>query len=147
MCLDSLTLSHSPLTCVGEMRQVAAGRKLLTLNLRLPIAANLYILVLLLVVKNTTKGGNMLKTVKIPEEAYKAAKKLGKELEKEKLVEGVYNVKLTTAISFAITHALEEIERKHRFKAAAGAWSDKDAEAIRKLIHEDRRFRTRNLTF
>ena len=89
----------------------------------------------------------MLKTIKVSEEAYKAVKRLGKELEKEKAIEGIYNVSLTTAISFAVNRVLEGMERNRRFKAAAGAWSKEDAEAIRALIHENRRFRTRSLTF
>lgn len=89
----------------------------------------------------------MLKSIKVSEEAYKTVKKLGRELEKEKAIEGIYNVSLTMAISVAANHLLEEIERNRRFKAAAGAWSSKDSEAIRALIHENRRFRTRSLAF
>ena len=89
----------------------------------------------------------MLKTVKIHEEAYKAAKRLTKELEKEKVAEGLYKVKLTNAISFAINRTLDEMERKRRFRAVAGAWSKTAAEEVRKIIHENRRFRTRDLSF
>ncbi len=89
----------------------------------------------------------MLKSIKVSEEAYKTLKKLGRELEKEKAIEGIYKVSLTTAISVAASHLLEEIERNRRFKAAAGAWSGKDSEAVRALIHENRRFRTRSLAF
>ena len=87
----------------------------------------------------------MLKTIKVSEEAYKAVKKLGREIEKEKAIEGVYNVSLTTAISFAVNRVLEDMERNRRFKAAAGAWSSEESEAIRTLIHESRRFRTREI--
>ncbi|MBI2136906.1 hypothetical protein HYU12_00095 [Candidatus Woesearchaeota archaeon] len=89
----------------------------------------------------------MLKTIKIPEEAYRAAKRLGKELEKEKAAEGIYNVKLTTAISYAISNTLSELEKKHRFRAAAGGWKGADTEKILDDIYRGRRFRTRNLTF
>ncbi len=89
----------------------------------------------------------MLKTIKVSEEAYKAVKRLGREIEKEKAIEGIYNVSLTTAISFAVNRTLEDMERNRRFKAAAGAWSEKAAEEVRKLIHETRRFRTRDVGF
>lgn len=88
----------------------------------------------------------LLKSVKIPDEAYKAAKRLEKELEKGKKIEGVYNVSMATAISYALNRALEEIERERRFKAAAGSWNKADAEKIRKIIHENRKSSVRNLT-
>ncbi len=89
----------------------------------------------------------MLKTVKLHDEAYKAAKRLTKELEKEKAADGIYKVNLTNAISFAINRALDEIERKRRFRAAAGAWGEAAADKMRKIIHENRRFRTKEFGF
>ena len=44
----------------------------------------------------------MYKTIKIPEEAYEKAKVLGKELEKSRVISGVFHVNLSTAISYAI---------------------------------------------
>jgi hypothetical protein len=85
----------------------------------------------------------MLKTVKIPEEAYNAAKKLGKELEKDKAIKGVYKVKLSTAISFAINKSLEEMEKKRRFRSAAGGWKNVDTEELIKEIYESRKGGTR----
>ncbi len=44
------------------------------------------------------------------------AKKLAKSLESEKVLKGVYKVALSTAISYAITTALEDIERRRKVK-------------------------------
>ena len=76
----------------------------------------------------------MYKTVKIPEEAYKEAKILSKELEKSREIVGVYNVNLSTAISYAIEKMLESIKKRKRFLSAAGGW--KDMENVDKLIEE-----------
>ncbi|HLD97500.1 MAG TPA: hypothetical protein VI934_04105 [Candidatus Nanoarchaeia archaeon] len=90
----------------------------------------------------------MLKAVKIPEEAYNEAKKLGKELETEKAIRGVYKVTLSTAISFAISRTLAEIEKRKRFTAAAGGWKDIDTEKMIKDIYEGRKFGTKwDITF
>lgn len=75
----------------------------------------------------------MLKAIKIPERAYKDAKKLKNELEKEEIIDGLYNVKLSTAISYAIKKALEDIKRRKRFLSAAGGWSDIDGKLIRDI--------------
>ena len=85
----------------------------------------------------------MLKTVKIHEEAYKDAKRLGKVLEEEKTLTGVYKVTLSSAIRFALNRTLEEIEKKRRFRAAAGGWKDVDTDKMIKEIYEGRRFGTR----
>ncbi len=85
----------------------------------------------------------MLKAVKIPEEAYKEAKKLGKELEIGRAIEGVYKVPLSTAISFAIRKALADIEKRKRFRAAAGGWKDLDTDKMIKEIYEGRKIGTK----
>ena len=54
----------------------------------------------------------MYKTIKIPEEAYKEAKLLSNELERSKAITGVFNVNLSTAISYAITKMLEILRKK-----------------------------------
>lgn len=84
----------------------------------------------------------MLKSIKIDEKAYKDAKKLSKELEEEELIEGIYNVKLSTAISYAIKKALEDIKNRKRFLSAAGGWKDID-ESLVKEIYEGRKKGTR----
>ena len=76
----------------------------------------------------------MYKTIKIPEEAYEKAKVLGKELEKSRVISGVFHVNLSTAISYAIENMLEMLKRKKRFVSAAGGW--KDMENVDKLIEE-----------
>ena len=58
----------------------------------------------------------MYKTVKIPEEAYEEAKLLSIELEKSKTITGVFNVNLSTAISYAITKMLENVRKKRSNK-------------------------------
>ncbi len=57
----------------------------------------------------------MLKSVKIPEEAYKLAKILARELEKQKVFKGVYRVSISMAISYAITKTLEDLRRIRKF--------------------------------
>ena len=98
------------------------------------------ILVLLLVVKKWYKGGNMLKlkSIKIPEEAYNDAKKLMKKLEKTRAIAGIYKVGLSTAVSFAIRNALEDIHKKEMLISAAGGWSDIDADKMIKDIYDSR---------
>lgn len=81
----------------------------------------------------------MLKSIKIPEEAYKDAKKLSKRLEETKSIEGLYRIKLSTAVSYAIKRALENIENRRRFLSAAGGWSDVDADKLIKDIYENRK--------
>ncbi len=84
----------------------------------------------------------MLKSVKIDEKVYKDAKKLSKELEEEEIIEGLYNVKLSTAISYAIKKALEDIKNRKRFLSAAGSWKDIDENLV-KEIYEGRKKGTR----
>lgn len=84
----------------------------------------------------------MLKSVKIDEKAYKDAKKLSRELEEEEIIEGIYNVKLSTAISYAIKKALEGIKNRKRFLSAAGSWKDIDEKLV-KEIYEGRKKGTR----
>ena len=79
-----------------------------------------------------------MKAVKIPEEAYREAKKLSRELEAEKAFEGMYNVPLSTAVSFAITRALNDLERKKSMRMAAGAWKDLDTDKLIREIYEGR---------
>ena len=76
----------------------------------------------------------MYKTIKIPEEAYEEAKRLSKELEKSKTITGVFNVNLSTAISYAITKMLENLRNRRKFISAAGGW--KDMENVDKLVEE-----------
>lgn len=85
----------------------------------------------------------MLKTIKIPEKAYNDAKKLKRELEKEEIIAGLYNVKLSTAVSYAIKRALENIKKKKRFLSAAGGWSDINTDKLIKDIYESRKKDTR----
>jgi len=84
----------------------------------------------------------MLKSVKIDERVYNDAKKLSKELEEEEIIEGIYDVKLSTAISYAIKKALEDIKNRKRFLSAAGGWKDMDKNLI-KEIYESRKKGTR----
>ena len=85
----------------------------------------------------------MLKAVKIPEEAYKDAKRLGKVLEEEKTIVGIYNVTLSAAISFALNRTLEELEKRRRFRSAAGGWKDVDTDKMIKEIYEGRKTGTK----
>jgi len=78
----------------------------------------------------------MLKTIKIPEEAYKDVKKLTKKLEKNKVIIGVYKVKLSTALSYAIKNALDNLEKRERLLSAAGGWSDVDASLIKEIYEK-----------
>lgn len=80
----------------------------------------------------------MLKAIKIPEEAYKEAKRLGQELEAERIIDGIYKVSLSAAVSFAIKRALTEFERKKSLRMAAGGWKDLDTEKLIKEIYEGR---------
>jgi len=75
----------------------------------------------------------MLKSVKIDEKAYKDAKKLSSELEKEELIEGLYNVKLSTAIGYAIKKTLQDIKNRKRFLSAAESWKDIDENLVKAL--------------
>ena len=88
----------------------------------------------------------MLKAIKIPEEAYKEAKKLGQELEAERAIEGVYKVSLSTAVSFAIKRALTDLERKKSLRMAAGGWKDLDTDKMIKEIYEGRLTGTKRST-
>lgn len=80
----------------------------------------------------------MLKTIKLSEKAYIDAKKLKKELEKEEIITGIYNVKLSTAVSYAIKKALEEVKRRKRFLSAVGGWSDIKGDKLIKDIYKSR---------
>tara|TARA_Y100000310_G_C20629568_1_gene787871 strand:- start:1463 stop:1735 length:273 start_codon:yes stop_codon:yes gene_type:complete len=79
----------------------------------------------------------MLKTIKISEKAYGDVKTLQKALEKNEVIEGVYDVKLSTAVSYAIKVALDKINRKKRFLSSAGGWSDMEGDPL-KEIYENR---------
>ncbi len=85
----------------------------------------------------------MLKSIKIPEEAYKEAKMLSKELEKDGEFRGIYNVPISAAISYAIKKTADDIRRRKAFRKAAGSWKDIDAEKLIKEIYEDRKKGTR----
>ena len=85
----------------------------------------------------------MLKAVKTPEEAYRDAKRLGRVLEEERTLAGVYKVTLSSAISFALNRTLEELEKKRRFRAAAGGWKDLDTDKMIKEIYEGRKIGTK----
>jgi len=85
----------------------------------------------------------MLKTIKIPKKAYDDAKRLKTELEKKEIIDGLYNVKLSTAVGYAIKRALEEITKRKRFLSSAGGWSDIDSEKLIKDIYETRKKGTR----
>jgi len=80
----------------------------------------------------------MLKTIKIPEKAYNDAKKLKNKLEKEETLVGLYNVGLSTAISYAIKKALEDFKKREKFLSAAGGWSDIDGDKLIKDIYKSR---------
>ena len=84
----------------------------------------------------------MLKSVKIDEKVYKDVKKLSSELEKGELIEGLYNVKLSTAIGYAIKKALQDIKNRKRFLSAAGSWKDINENLV-KEIYEGRKKGTR----
>ncbi len=66
----------------------------------------------------------MYKTIKLPEEAYEEAKLLSEELGKSKTIAGVFNVNLSTAISYAITKMLENVRKRKKFISSAGGWVD-----------------------
>jgi hypothetical protein len=85
----------------------------------------------------------MLKSIKLPEKAYIDAKRLRKELEKEEIIEGVYDVKLSTAVGFAIKKTLEDIKNNKRFLSSAGGWSDMDCDKLIKEIYDNRAKGTR----
>jgi len=78
----------------------------------------------------------MLKTIKIPEEAYKDAKKLTNKLEKDKVIVGLYKVKLSTAVGYAIKKALEELMKREKFLSSAGGWSDIDKELVKEIYEK-----------
>ena len=81
----------------------------------------------------------MYKTVKIPIEAYNEAKVLSKELEKSKEIKGVFNVNLSTAVSYAVTKVLENLRKRKRFVSAAGGWKDmENIEKLKEEIYKDR---------
>ncbi|MDP7180335.1 MAG: hypothetical protein QF824_03635 [Candidatus Woesearchaeota archaeon] len=75
----------------------------------------------------------MLKTIKVSEKAYADARKLQKALEKDELIEGVYDVKLSTAINYAIKTALETIRKRKKFLSAAGGWADMDKNIVKEI--------------
>lgn len=81
----------------------------------------------------------MLKTIKIPKEAYDDANKLKKELEEGEVIEGIYNVKLTTAVSYAIKMALGEVIKRRKFLDSAGDWSDIDGAALIREVYSGRK--------
>jgi len=87
----------------------------------------------------------MYKTVKIPEEAYDEAKKLGEELKLKKEIKGLFNVNLSTAISYAITKTLENLRKKDKFLSAAGSWKDIDADKLKSEIYKSRSISKRSV--
>lgn len=85
------------------------------------------------------KGEKMYKTIKIPEEAYEEAKVLSKELENKKEIRGVFNVNLSTAISYAISKTLEYLRKRDKFISSAGSWSDiENIDKLKSEIYRDR---------
>lgn len=80
----------------------------------------------------------MYKTVKIPEEAYDEAKKLSEELGDQKKIKGVFNVNLSTAISYAITKTLENLKKRDKFLSAAGSWKDINIDKLKSEIYKAR---------
>lgn len=86
----------------------------------------------------------MYKTVKIPIEAYNEAKVLSKELEEAKEITGVFNVNLSTAISYAITKVLRNMKKRKRLLSVAGGWKNmENIEALKEEIYKDRKISTR----
>ncbi|MBI4149309.1 hypothetical protein HY491_02580 [Candidatus Woesearchaeota archaeon] len=80
----------------------------------------------------------MYKTIKIAEEAYDEAKELSRELEQKKKITGVFNVNLSTAVSYAITKTLEHLRKRDAFLTAAGTWKDIDGDALTSDIYRAR---------
>lgn len=87
----------------------------------------------------------MLKSIKIPEKAYKLARNLSEKLEKGKELKGVYNVSISTAVSYAIEKANEDIDKKNAFRKAAGSWSDINTDKLIKEIYDGRRKGSKNM--
>lgn len=86
----------------------------------------------------------MYKTIKIPIEAYKEAKVLSKELEKSRSITGVFNVNLSTAISYAVTKTLMVLRRRKKFVSAAGGWKDmENIDILMEDIYKDREISSR----
>ena len=75
----------------------------------------------------------MYKSVKISEDAYQKAKILSKELEKSEKLPGVEKVNLSTAMGYALTTALADLQSKRLLHESAGVWKDVDTD---KMIHE-----------
>ena len=87
----------------------------------------------------------MYKTIKIPVEAYEEAKLLSEELEKSKTIAGVFNVNLSTAVSYAVTKMLENLRKRKRFISSAGGWKDiENLDKIKEEIYFDRKISKRN---
>ena len=85
----------------------------------------------------------MLKTIKVSENMYNDVKKLRDELQKSGSIAGVYEVKLSMALGYAVKNALESLRRRERMLSSAGGWSDIDANALIKDIYDNRRKGTR----
>ena len=83
------------------------------------------------------------KTVKIPEESYKKAKSLKKELEKNGEFLGAHKVNLSSTISYAISRTLNNVKKRKMLLSAAGGWADMDTESLIKDIYESRKVSTR----
>jgi len=83
------------------------------------------------------------KTVKIPEESYKKAKSLSRELEKSDEFLGAHKVNLSSTISYAIARTLNAVKKKKILMSAARGWSDMDTENLIRDIYDSRTVSTR----
>ena len=80
----------------------------------------------------------MLKSVKIGEDAYKAAKVLTKELERERKEEGIAHVGIGDAIGFAIMKTVNSLDKKKQLRSSAGSWKDLDTAKMITDIYKNR---------
>lgn len=81
----------------------------------------------------------MFRSVKISEDAYRKAKRLADELDRE----AVGKVGLSNAIAYAVKKTLEGRSRRKDMLSAAGGWSDVDGDKLIKEIYEGRLLSTR----
>ena len=85
----------------------------------------------------------MYKSIKISDEAYKAAKALGRELEKSRELPGVHKVNMSVAVGYALERALENVKKKRILRESAGVWKDMNTEKLIKDIYKGRKLSTR----
>ena len=85
----------------------------------------------------------MYKSIKISNEAYKAAKALGRELEKSGELPGVHKVNMSVAVGYALERALENARKKRILRESAAVWGDMDTEKLVKDIYAGRKVSTR----